>query len=192
VLRQPLEAGEVTVSRAVATITYPANFMLVAAMNPCPCGYYGDGRHQCTCTAGLIHRYRSRVSGPLMDRFDIHIEVPAVAYKDISAEFSGEPSANISGRVVRARQTQLQRFSSDRGIYSNSRMRSRHIKKFCRPSAEAEGLLETAMKKLGLSARAYTRILKLSRTIADLEGAEGILPAHVSEAIMYRALDRGI
>ena len=192
VLRQPLEAGEVTVSRAVASITYPANFMLVAAMNPCPCGYYGDGRHQCTCTAGLIHRYRSRVSGPLMDRFDIHIEVPAVAYRDLSSEHSGESSGTISERVVRARKTQLERFNKDKGIYSNSRMRSRHIKKFCRPTAEAESLLETAMKKLGLSARAYTRILKLARTISDLEGLEEIGAAQVSEAIQYRALDRGI
>ena len=161
-------------------------------LHACPCGYYGDGRHQCTCTAGLIHRYRSRVSGPLMDRFDIHIEVPAVKYKDLSEEFSGEPSANISERVVRARELQLGRFKNDKGIYANAGMRSRHIKKFCKPSAEAESLLESAMKKLGLSARAYTRILKLSRTIADLEGLEDIRPAHVSEAIMYRALDRGI
>jgi magnesium chelatase family protein len=192
VLRQPLEAGEVTVSRAVATITYPANFMLVAAMNPCPCGYFGDSRHECTCTAGLIHRYRSRVSGPLMDRFDIHIEVPAVAYKDLSGEHSGEPSGAISQRVVGARATQLKRFNKDKGIYSNSRMRSRHIKKFCKAMPEAESLLEAAMKKLGLSARAYTRILKLSRTIADLEGRAEIGPAQVSEAIQYRALDRGI
>jgi len=192
VLRQPLEAGEVTVSRAVATITYPANFMLVAAMNPCPCGYFGDGRHECTCTAGLIHRYRSRVSGPLMDRFDIHIEVPAVAYKDLSSEYAGEPSTHISQRVVRAREIQLGRFARDNGIYSNSRMRSRHIKRFCKPTADAESLLEAAMKKLGLSARAYTRILKLSRTIADLEGTTDIAPAHVSEAIQYRALDRGL
>jgi len=192
VLRQPLEAGEVTVSRAVATITYPANFMLVAAMNPCPCGYFGDSRHECTCTAGLIHRYRSRVSGPLMDRFDIHIEVPAVAYKDLSSEFAGEPSEKIGQRVVQAREVQLGRFKKDKGIYSNSRMRSRHIKSFCRPTPEAEGLLELAMKKLGLSARAYTRILKLSRTIADLEGVDDIGPVHVSEAIQYRALDRGI
>lgn len=192
VLRQPLEAGEVTVSRALATITYPANFMLVGAMNPCQCGYYGDKRHECTCSAGQIHRYRSRVSGPLMDRFDIHIEVPAVAYKDLSAEFSGEQSTTIGKRVVQAREIQLKRFGADSGIYSNSRMRSAHIRKFCQPSREAEGLLETAMERLGLSARAYSRILKLARTIADLEGAEKITPPHVSEAIQYRALDRGI
>jgi len=191
VLRQPLENGEVTVSRAVASITYPAGFMLVAAMNPCPCGYLGDNRHQCTCTPSQIHRYRHRVSGPLLDRIDIHIEVPAVPYKELSTEYSGEKSEEIRKRVVSARDIQLERFKDDRKIYSNGQMKTRHIKKYCKLKPEAQTLLETAMHKLALSARAYTRILKLSRTIADLEASEEIHPHHVSEAIQYRTLDRG-
>ena len=183
VLRQPLENGEVTVSRAVASITYPASFMLVAAMNPCPCGYLGDNRHQCTCTPSQIHRYRHRVSGPLLDRIDIHIEVPAVPYKELSTEYSGERSDEIRKRVVAARGIQLGRFQDDRKIYSNGQMKTRHIKKYCRLNPDAQSLLEMAMHKLALSARAYTRILKLSRTIADLEPSEEIHPHHVSEAI---------
>jgi len=191
VLRQPLENGEVTVSRAVASITYPANFMLVAAMNPCPCGYLGDSRHQCTCTPGQIHRYRHRVSGPLLDRIDIHIEVPAVLYKELSTDYSGEKSDEIMKRVVTARNIQLERFKNDR-IYSNGQMKTRHIKKYCKFKPDAQSLLENAMHKLGLSARAYTRILKLSRTIADLESSDNIQSHHVSEAIQYRTLDRGV
>ncbi|MBA3071632.1 MAG: YifB family Mg chelatase-like AAA ATPase, partial [Nitrospirae bacterium] len=168
VLRQPLENGEVTVSRAIASITYPANFMLVAAMNPCPCGYLGDSRHQCTCMPGQIHRYRHRVSGPLLDRIDIHIEVPAVPYKELSTEYSGEKSASIRERVIKARDAQLERFKSDK-VYSNGQMKTRHIKKYCKLKPDAQSLLENAMQKLGLSARAYTRTLKLSRTIADLD-----------------------
>ncbi|MEJ2184128.1 MAG: YifB family Mg chelatase-like AAA ATPase [Nitrospirota bacterium] len=190
VLRQPIEDGVVTVSRAVASVTYPAGFMLVAAMNPCPCGYFGDPRHQCTCSASAIHRYRTRVSGPLMDRFDIHIEVPAVPYKELSAEYAGEPSRAVRERVIRARERQLERYGGT-SVFSNSRMRTRHVKKHCRLRQEAHELLEMAMHKLGLSARAYTRVLKLSRSIADLEGAEDILTHHVSEAIQYRTLDRG-
>jgi magnesium chelatase family protein len=190
VLRQPLEEGDVTVSRAVASVTYPARFMLVSAMNPCPCGYFGDSRHQCTCTAGQIHRYRARVSGPLLDRFDIHLDVPAVPYKELSDDTAGEPSEVIRLRVVAARERQLARFGAER-FYANSQMRTRQIKKYCALMPEAKSLLETAMQKLALSARAYTRILKLSRTIADMEGAEGIGSHHVSEAIQYRTLDRG-
>jgi magnesium chelatase family protein len=190
VLRQPLENGEVTVSRAVASITYPASFMLVSAMNPCPCGYLSDPRHQCSCTPGQIYRYRRRVSGPLLDRIDIHIEVPAVPYKELSTEYAGETSEVIRQRVVRARDIQLERFAKDRS-YCNGQMKTRHIKKFCRLKEDAQGLLETAMQKLGLSARAYARILKLSRTIADLESAEEIHSHHISEAIQYRTLDRG-
>ncbi len=192
VLRQPLENGEVTVSRAVASITYPASFMLIAAMNPCPCGYFGDNRHQCTCTPGQIHRYRHRVSGPLLDRIDIHIEVPAVPYKELSNESSGERSEDIRKRVVAAREIQLERFKNDRNIYSNGQMKTRHIKKYCKLKPDAQSLLDAAMQKLGLSARAYTRILKLSRTIADLEASEDIRSHHVSEAIQYRTLDRGV
>jgi magnesium chelatase family protein len=192
VLRQPLENGEVTVSRAVASITYPASFMLVSAMNPCPCGYFGDNRHQCTCTPGQIHRYRHKVSGPLLDRIDIHIEVPAVPYKELSNEHSGERSEEIRKRVVAARDMQLERFKNDKKIYSNGQMKTRHIKKYCKLHSDAQSLLDTAMQKLGLSARAYTRILKLSRTIADLEASEDIQSHHISEAIQYRTLDRGV
>jgi magnesium chelatase family protein len=192
VLRQPLENGEVTVSRAVASITYPASFMLVSAMNPCPCGYFGDSRHQCTCAPGQIHRYRHRVSGPLLDRIDIHIEVPAVPYKELSQEYSGERSEDIRKRVVAAREVQLERFTNDKKIYSNGQMKTRHIKKYCRLESDAQTLLDTAMQKLGLSARAYTRILKLSRTIADLEASVDIQSHHISEAIQYRTLDRGL
>lgn len=192
VLRQPLENGEVTVSRAVASITYPASFMLVAAMNPCPCGYFGDNRHQCTCTHGQIHRYRHRVSGPLLDRIDIHIEVPAVPYKELSNEYSGERSDEIRKRVVAAREIQLERFKNDKKIYANGQMKTRHIKKYCKLRPDAQSLLDAAMQKFGLSARAFTRILKLSRSIADLEASEDIQSHHVSEAIQYRTLDRGV
>jgi len=192
VLRQPLENEEVTVSRAVASITYPACFMLVAAMNPCPCGYFGDSRHQCTCTPGQIHRYRHRVSGPLLDRIDIHIEVPAVPYKELTTEYSGEKSEDIRKRVAAARDVQLERFKDDKKIYSNGQMKTRHIKKYCKLKPDAQSLLETALHKLGLSARAYTRILKLSRSIADLDSSEEIQSHHVSEAIQYRTLDRGV
>lgn len=191
VLRQPLENGEVTVSRAVASVTYPSTFMLVSAMNPCPCGYLSDPRHQCTCSPGQVHRYRRRVSGPLLDRIDIHIDVPAVPYKELSTEYSGEKSETIRGRVMRARELQLERFRNDK-IYCNGQMKSRHIKKYCRLKDEAHSLLDAAMQRLGLSARAYMRILKVSRTIADLEGLEVIQSHHVSEAIQYRTLDRGV
>ncbi len=192
VLRQPLENGDVTVSRAVASITYPSSFMLVSAMNPCPCGYFGDSRHQCTCTPGQVHRYRYKVSGPLMDRIDIHIEVPAVPYKELSNQYSGEPSEDIKTRVVAARDIQLERFNNDRKIYANGQMKTRHIKKFCTLRPDAQGLLDAAMQKLGLSARAYTRILKVSRSIADLEASEDIQSHHIAEAIQYRTLDRGV
>ena len=192
VLRQPLENGEVTVSRAIASITYPASFMLVAAMNPCPCGFWGDPLHQCTCTPGQIHRYRHKVSGPLLDRIDIHIEVPAVPYKDLANEYSGERSEDIRKRVVAARDIQTGRFEHDRKVYSNGQMKTRHIKKYCRATPDAQTLLDSAMQKLGLSARAYTRILKVSRTIADLDASEDIRSHHISEAIQYRTLDRGM
>ena len=158
--------------------------------NPCPCGYLGDPKHQCTCTPGQIYRYRRKVSGPLLDRIDIHIEVPAVPYKELSTEYSGEKSEDIRKRVVTARDSQLVRFKSDK-IYSNGQMKTRHIKKYCKLKGDAQTLLETAMHKLGLSARAYTRILKLSRTIADLESSEDIQSHHISESIQYRTLDRG-
>jgi magnesium chelatase family protein len=191
VLRQPLEDGSVTISRALTSITYPASIMLVCAMNPCPCGYLGDSRHQCTCSPYQIHRYRQRVSGPLLDRIDIHVEVPAVLYKDLSNEYCGEPSINIRKRLQNSKQTQIERFKND-NIYSNAKMRSKHIKKYCKLKPEAQNIIETAMQKLGLSARAYTRILKVSRTIADLAESEQINAEHISEAIQYRTLDRGM
>ncbi|MEF9475401.1 MAG: YifB family Mg chelatase-like AAA ATPase [Candidatus Mariimomonas ferrooxydans] len=191
VLRQPIEDGSVTISRAISSITYPASIMLVCAMNPCLCGYMGDSHHQCICTPSQIHRYRQRVSGPLLDRIDIHVEVPAVAYKELSQDFCGESSKNIRIRGQSARRIQIERFKKDH-IYSNAKMRSRHIKKYCSLKPEAQSILETAMQKLGLSARAYTRILKVSRTIADLAESEQINAGHISEAIQYRTLDRGI
>ena len=190
VLRQPIEDGSVTISRAMSSITYPASIMLVCAMNPCPCGYIGDPRHQCTCAPSQIHRYRHRVSGPLLDRIDIHVEVPAVPYKELSKDSCGISSENIRKGVQNAKEIQIERFKKD-NIYSNAKMRSKHIKKFCSLQPEVQSILETAMHKLALSARAYTRILKVSRTIADLEGSEQINVEHISEAIQYRTLDRG-
>lgn len=189
VLRQPLEDGDVTISRAVTSITYPASFMLVAASNPCPCGFYGDIRHECSCTPSQIQKYRHRVSGPLLDRIDIHIEVPSVPYKELSDTIQSEKSESIRDRVMKAREIQIERFRKDK-IYSNAQMRSKHIKRYCTLGTEAQKLLEIAMSKLGLSARAYTRILKVSRTIADLVRRDEILPEDVSEAIQYRSLDR--
>jgi len=189
VLRQPLEDGRVTISRALSSLTFPSSFMLVAAMNPCPCGFYTDPNRECTCTMPQILRYRSRISGPLMDRIDIHIEVPAVRYRDLTGEASGEDSEAIKGRVNRARELQRQRFDGKR-IYCNARMLPRFLKKYCQIGEDSRALLEQAIDKLGLSARAYTRILKIARTIADLEGVETIASQHISEAIQYRSLDR--
>ncbi|MBI5056875.1 MAG: YifB family Mg chelatase-like AAA ATPase [Nitrospirae bacterium] len=191
VLRQPLEDATVTISRALSSITYPASIMLVCAMNPCPCGYMGDSRHQCTCSPSQIHRYRQRVSGPLLDRIDIHVEVPAVPYKDLSNEYCGETSQSIRRKIQDAKHLQVERFRKD-SIYSNSKMRSKHMKKYCNLNRDAQNIIEAAMHKLGLSARAYTRILKVSRTIADLAESEQIQAEHISEAIQYRTLDRGI
>ena len=189
VLRQPLEDGRVTISRALSSLTFPSSFMLVAAMNPCPCGFYTDPNRECTCTMPQILRYRSRISGPLMDRIDIHIEVPAVRYRDLTGDASGEDSEAIKGRVNRARELQRQRFDGKR-IYCNAQMAPRFLKKYCQIGEDSKALLERAIDKLGLSARAYTRILKIARTIADLEGVEAIASQHISEAIQYRSLDR--
>jgi len=191
VMRQPIEEERVTISRAAASLTYPARFMLVAAMNPCPCGYYSDPNNECTCTFPQIQRYRSKISGPLMDRIDIHIEVPAVKYRDLASRDAGEPSKEIKRRVNRGRKVQLDRFEGMK-IYCNAQMTNRHIKKFCQIDEASQKLLEMAIDKFGLSARAYTRILKVARTIADLEGQENIEPAHLSEAIQYRSLDRNL
>ena len=191
VLRQPLEEGKVTISRAATSLTYPARFMLVAAMNPCPCGYYSDPNNECTCTIPQIQRYRSKISGPLMDRIDIHIEVPAVKYRDLANRNAGESSRDIKKRVDAARKIQLNRFKGMK-LYSNAQMSNRHIKKFCQIDEASQKLLEMAIDKFGLSARAYTRILKVARTIADIEGKENIEAAHLSESIQYRTLDRNL
>ncbi|MFB3926627.1 MAG: YifB family Mg chelatase-like AAA ATPase [Syntrophales bacterium] len=190
VMRQPLENGQVTITRSCISATYPARFMLVAAMNPCPCGYYGDSRRGCRCSVRQIRRYRTKISGPLLDRIDIHIDVPSVKYKDFMGKPSGETSADIKLRVERARAVQKKRFSAEAAC--NARMSGRQIKEFCRLDAEGQNLVEMAMDKLGLSGRGVTRILKVARTIADLDGTEGILSSHVAEAIQYRSLDRKI
>lgn len=189
VLRQPLEDGVVTVARAAMTLTFPARVMLVAAMNPCPCGHFGDAIKDCTCSPTQIQNYRARISGPLLDRIDLHVEVPAVKYKDLGIETSGEPSATIRERVRAARNIQAARFARE-GIYANAQMGNKQLRKYCQLNESGQKLLESAMQKLGLSARAYTRIIKLARTIADLEGAGDIGAHHVGEAIGYRALDR--
>jgi magnesium chelatase family protein len=185
-----LEDLKVTISRAATTLTYPASFMLVAAMNPCPCGYLADPKHECRCTYQQIHRYRSKISGPLLDRIDIHVEVPAVPYKDLMTESSAEPSKDIRGRVSAARRIQAQRFARSR-IFCNAKMSSRHIKTHCKIDGTSRRLLESAIDKLGLSARAFNRVLKIGRTIADLAGRPDVGVDHISEAIQYRNLDRG-
>lgn len=189
VLRQPLEGGTVTISRALTSTTFPASFMLVAAMNPCPCGYLGDPRHACKCNPMLIERYMGRISGPLLDRIDLHIEVPAVPFQELSAQADGTASASMRDQVLRARQIQRQRFGPG-STRLNARMNSRQLRKFCVLDDAGKSLLQSAVDNLGLSARAHDRILRMARTIADLEGAENILQQHVSEAINYRSLDR--
>ena len=187
-LRQPLEDHAVTITRAQIALAYPADFTLVAAMNPCPCGYLSDARHACTCSPAAIRRYRARVSGPLLDRIDIHIEVPTLAYDDLANKQDGESSAQIRQRVNVARQRQLERFAGE--LFCNAQMSTRHIRRHCALDATGQALLEKAMARLGLSARAYDRILKVARTIADLADAP-IQSQHLAEAIQYRALDRG-
>jgi magnesium chelatase family protein len=189
VLRQPMEDGRVTISRALNSLTFPSRFMLVCAQNPCKCGKAGDSSGSCICTPREIQQYRSRISGPLLDRIDIHIEVPAVKYRELADRSEGESSAQIAARVAKARSIQLERFKGTK-VHSNSQMASRHIRKYCEPDANGHRLLEVVTEKLGLSARAYTRILKVARTIADLDGSERVLEQHLGEAIQYRSLDR--
>jgi len=190
VLRQPLEEGAVTIARAAISVAFPARFMLTAAMNPCPCGFFGDPTRECHCTPPQIQRYVSKISGPLLDRIDIHIEVPAVRYRELRGDAAAEGSAAVRERVLRARQAQLDRFRSEKHIYANAQMPPKLLRKHCAISAESEKLLENAMTRLGLSARAHDRILKVARTIADLDGAAGIESKHISEAVQYRSLDR--
>ena len=189
VLRQPMEDRWVTIARAQISLTFPASFTLVSSMNPCPCGYYSDPNHSCTCSPAQIRRYRSKISGPLLDRIDIHLEVPAVPYRELTTERSGEPSASVRERVKAARKRQQERYAGS-GIHSNAELTSSLINTYCQPEPEAKKLLHQAVDRLGFSARAYDRVLKLARTIADLEGAETITAAHVSEGIAYRSLDR--
>lgn len=192
VLRQPLEGRRITVSRAKSTVDYPANFILISAANPCICGYFNHPSKNCCCTPQQIQRYFNKISGPLMDRIDLHIEVTPVPFEELASKEAGESSKAIRERVISARTFQQKRFEELPSVYSNAMMPARLVRKFCPPSLEGEELLKTAMKKLDLSARAYDRILKVSRTIADLEGAESILPNHIAEAIQYRSLDREI
>ena len=191
VLRQPLEDEIVTISRATQSLEFPAKFMMVASMNPCPCGYFGSNveGHTCSCPIANIQRYRSRISGPLLDRIDIHVEVPAVKYEELSGLPTGEKSIDIRKRVNKSRNIQLKRFKKEK-IYSNSQMNPKQIRKHCQLDEDSKNVLKMAMDKMGLSARAYDRILKVSRTIADLEGNERITVAHISEAVQYRSLDR--
>jgi len=192
VLRQPLEDGIVTVARASTSITYPAKFMLAAAMNPCPCGFYGDPQRECTCTPFQVQKYRAKISGPLLDRIDMHIEVPPVKYQELAEDTGGECSLTIRTRVQKARDIQKERFKKFKSVYCNAHMQTKHIRKYCILEREAENLLKDAIERLGLSARAYDRILKVSRTIADLEAEEEIAAHHVAEAIQYRSLDRNL
>lgn len=189
VMRQPLEDRQVTISRASASLTYPASFMLIAAMNPCPCGFFSDPSRECKCSSNQIQNYVSRISGPLLDRIDIQVEVPAVKYSELAAETTGEPSAQVQERVEAARQVQQQRFAGTT-IHANANMESKQIREYCKVDDQAQDLLRVAINQLGLSARAYDRILKVARTIADLDQNPNIEAMHVSEAIQYRSLDR--
>jgi magnesium chelatase family protein len=189
VLRQPLEDQCVTISRAMGSVTFPANLMLVAAMNPCPCGFRGDPKRHCTCNPMQVEKYLTRISGPLLDRIDIHIEVPPVPFRELSNDKPGTNSAHIREKVVAAREVQQRRFDGDRMAF-NGRMTPRQIRRHCKLDAAAESLLKNAMEEMGLSARAHDKILRVSRTIADLDGSDSITSTHLSEAINYRTLDR--
>lgn len=191
VMRQPLEDRHITISRAKYSVEYPCSFMFVASMNPCPCGYYGDPTHSCACTPGQIQRYMNKISGPLLDRIDIHCEIQAVPFAELSKMQPGEPSATIRERIIKARKIQEERFKSFKGIYCNAMMTEKMLHEFAEPDAPSLEMLRTAMERLKLSARAYSRILKVARTIADLAGNEKVESMHIAEAIGYRNLDRG-
>ncbi len=190
VMRQPLEDRVVTISRAKSTVDYPASFMLVSSMNPCPCGYYNHPEKDCLCPPGMVQKYLNKISGPLLDRIDLHVEVTPVSFSELSSKEKGESSKDIREKVILSREIQEKRFSESDKTYSNSHMNSKHIQKFCILDSESSDMLKTAMEKLDLSARAYDRILKVSRTIADLAASENIESQHIAEAIQYRSLDR--
>lgn len=190
VMRQPLEDRVVTISRAKSTVDYPASFMLVSSMNPCPCGYYNHPEKDCLCPPGMVQKYLNKISGPLLDRIDLHVEVTTVSFSELSSKEKGESSKDIREKVILSREIQEKRFSASDKTYSNSHMNSKHIQKFCILDSESSDMLKTAMEKLDLSARAYDRILKVSRTIADLAASENIESQHIAEAIQYRSLDR--
>ena len=191
VMRQPLEDRHITISRSKYSVQYPCSFMFVASMNPCPCGYYGDPTHSCACTPGQIQRYMNKISGPLLDRIDIHCEIQAVPFAQLSQMQPGEPSEMIRERVIRARKIQEERFKPYKGIHCNAMMTERMLHEFAEPDAQSLDMLRMAMERLKLSARAYSRILKVARTIADLAGSEKVQTQHIAEAIGYRNLDRG-
>ncbi len=191
ILRQPLEDGVITVSRAARTVEYPANFMLVASMNPCPCGFYGSATHECTCTPSQRGKYMSRISGPLLDRIDLHIEVDEVNYGDLTSDVEAESSADVKARVDAARKLQTARYAGT-PVHSNAKMTSEMIKAHCALDPAGEKIMQSAFDKLGMSARAYTRILKVARTIADLDGSASVGAKHVAEAVMYRSLDKAV
>jgi len=190
VMRQPMEERRVTISRAKVAIDFPASFMLISAMNPCPCGFYNHPEKECTCAPGAVHKYLNRISGPLLDRIDLHVEVTPVPFNELNAQKNGEPSSTIRERVIQARAIQMERYKNNSAIYCNAQMSSRQLKQVCVLNTAGQTLLKTAMNKLNLSARAYDRILKVSRTIADLAASECILQEHIAEAITYRNLDR--
>jgi magnesium chelatase family protein len=190
VMRQPMEDRRVTISRAKFSVEYPASFMLIASMNPCPCGYYNHPEKDCVCAPGVVQKYLNKVSGPLLDRIDIHIEVTPVPFSELSKQQRSEKSADIRTRVIAAREIQKKRFEKNEGIYSNSQMTTKMLQTYCDLDETCKTLLKNAMERLGLSARAYDRILKVSRTIADLDANEHVLPNHIAEAIQYRSLDR--
>ena len=192
VLRQPLEDGSVTIGRAKVTLTYPARFMLAAAMNPCPCGYFTDPFHECRCTPQHIQRYHTRISGPLLDRIDIHIEVPSLKYDELRSSKPAESSEQIRSRVNKARQMQLARFAERKSLYCNAHMGSKDVRQFCVIDEQSQYLLKAAIQKFGLSARAYDKVLKVARTIADLENMTDIKVQHIAEAIQYRSLDKNV
>jgi magnesium chelatase family protein len=190
VLRQPLEDRKICISRAKFAIEYPASFMLVSSMNPCPCGYHNHPERECVCSPGMVQKYLSRISGPLLDRIDIHIEIVPVPFDKLSEESHPEPSAAIRERVIKARLIQEERFKEANGVYCNAQMTSKQLRAYASPDAAGSALLKNAMQRLNLSARAYDRILKVSRTIADLEASEKVESYHIAEAINYRNLDR--